>query len=579
MSGATTQTLGQVQYPVVPQNAQAPVIPGGSTLGAVAATAPDTGTLTAVVAADVALACTLTSGTSSSSETGASVVLSVECAKGDSIVLSLQANAGPSRRVAASVVFTPSTTIPGDLVVDGNLVVLGQFFGPTAGPVFNVANFGASPTLTDNTVPVQKAINAASAVNARLDFGPGIFKCTGQLTVPAASAITMQGAGKLGTILLYTGLVTQPFLIFPGQNHGSVIRDMTVCGYPASPAVQILSNAGSGTNGYQSLVAIESAWIGFYYPPGGNPGAGVLSIQGLAVQCDVFKITDSDVWGRDIGVLIQEGTTDFYAVNSIASSLPQGGEANKVAWLCDNITAFLFSGTANWSNCSCGGTAGTTGFRVRSVGNLSDCYCEATDLPVDVTVGVLNLDGGHWGANSTATHLFRSVNSSGRLAPAHLSATNTLTDLFNASSSPFARAWDVHFPPKAAITGSLPATLLAVDAPGEIRFPGQQMGYQTNLVHITHAQNGYVAQPGDVVLVDATSGATFVQLPAPAECFAPITVKKIDSSANLVEINHNGVETIDGANNITWTTQYEAATVASDGTNWFVVNQVATSIL
>jgi hypothetical protein len=49
-----------------------------------------------------------------------------------------------------------------------------------------------------------------------------------------------------------------------------------------------------------------------------------------------------------------------------------------------------------------------------------------------------------------------------------------------------------------------------------------------------------------------------------------IDIKKLGGTANVI-IDGNGAETIDGATTITLTMQYEAVTLVSDGSNWFIL--------
>lgn len=81
----------------------------------------------------------------------------------------------------------------------------------------------------------------------------------------------------------------------------------------------------------------------------------------------------------------------------------------------------------------------------------------------------------------------------------------------------------------------------------------------------------YTALAGDVLLCDATGAAFTVTLPAAATVTgSSISVKKTDSSGNAVTIDGNGAETIDGATTLALSTQYEAVTLWSDGSNWWV---------
>ncbi len=75
-----------------------------------------------------------------------------------------------------------------------------------------------------------------------------------------------------------------------------------------------------------------------------------------------------------------------------------------------------------------------------------------------------------------------------------------------------------------------------------------------------------------LLLVDATAGAVTVTLPAAADSDgAYIITKKIDASANAVTLDANASETIDGATTLPILAQYDAATLACDGTAWYIV--------
>lgn len=77
------------------------------------------------------------------------------------------------------------------------------------------------------------------------------------------------------------------------------------------------------------------------------------------------------------------------------------------------------------------------------------------------------------------------------------------------------------------------------------------------------------ARPIDRVLkVDATDGAVTVSLPSAAPNPVSYTIIKADDSANAVTIDPAGSETINGAATRDLSTQWEAITVWSDGSNW-----------
>lgn len=75
-----------------------------------------------------------------------------------------------------------------------------------------------------------------------------------------------------------------------------------------------------------------------------------------------------------------------------------------------------------------------------------------------------------------------------------------------------------------------------------------------------------------VILVDATSAAITVTLPAAASYLGRIYyVKKIDSSANAVTIDGSGSETIDDQLTAVISIQYTCLTLFSDGTEWWII--------
>lgn len=76
-----------------------------------------------------------------------------------------------------------------------------------------------------------------------------------------------------------------------------------------------------------------------------------------------------------------------------------------------------------------------------------------------------------------------------------------------------------------------------------------------------------------VVLASATGGAFTVTLPAAASNASRILfLKKTDSSANAVTIDGAGSETIEGALTLVLDQQFDCIEIASDGSNWHLVN-------
>ena len=75
------------------------------------------------------------------------------------------------------------------------------------------------------------------------------------------------------------------------------------------------------------------------------------------------------------------------------------------------------------------------------------------------------------------------------------------------------------------------------------------------------------------VYADATAGAVMVNLPSAnlATVGKVYTIKKIDASANAVTVDAAGGDLIDGAGTYPLGAQWDAITVQSDGTNWYIL--------
>jgi len=75
-----------------------------------------------------------------------------------------------------------------------------------------------------------------------------------------------------------------------------------------------------------------------------------------------------------------------------------------------------------------------------------------------------------------------------------------------------------------------------------------------------------------ILLCDASSNNISVNLPAALDKVNYVYhIKKTDNSSNIVTINGNGSETIDGTLTKIITSQYVCVTVVSDGSNWFII--------
>lgn len=91
--------------------------------------------------------------------------------------------------------------------------------------------------------------------------------------------------------------------------------------------------------------------------------------------------------------------------------------------------------------------------------------------------------------------------------------------------------------------------------------------------NITTKTSGYTATISDyTILCDATSGDLTIVLPAASTVSGHIyNIKKIDSTVNTVTLSPSGLDTIDGAAEVSTEIQWVNITVQSDGTNWYVL--------
>jgi hypothetical protein len=96
------------------------------------------------------------------------------------------------------------------------------------------------------------------------------------------------------------------------------------------------------------------------------------------------------------------------------------------------------------------------------------------------------------------------------------------------------------------------------------------------LFPITAVTASYTMTLNDsIVLVNATAGAITITLPLANECTQKrISIKKTDASANVVTIDGNGAETIDGTATKTLATQYKSYELVASGGAWWIVSAI-----
>lgn len=86
----------------------------------------------------------------------------------------------------------------------------------------------------------------------------------------------------------------------------------------------------------------------------------------------------------------------------------------------------------------------------------------------------------------------------------------------------------------------------------------------------TVSTSGPVTNDDGTILANASGGAITLTLAAAATFDHIIRIQKVDSSANVVTIDGNGSETINGNPTLALTVQYQVAQLVSDGTSeWY----------
>ena len=90
----------------------------------------------------------------------------------------------------------------------------------------------------------------------------------------------------------------------------------------------------------------------------------------------------------------------------------------------------------------------------------------------------------------------------------------------------------------------------------------------SNIVIIT---SNYTAVPGDVIMANAAGGPFTITIPPSVSSVAPIFIKKVDATGNIVSVTATGGDLIDGLATQQLNVQYQAMEIFPDGvTNWYV---------
>lgn len=89
---------------------------------------------------------------------------------------------------------------------------------------------------------------------------------------------------------------------------------------------------------------------------------------------------------------------------------------------------------------------------------------------------------------------------------------------------------------------------------------------------VSKSANYTIQDDDDVVKVNASANAVTITLPDTIEG-RKYTIKKIDSSANVVTVDEKGSDTIDGALTYALSLQWKYITVVASPNNWFIIGQ------
>jgi hypothetical protein len=91
--------------------------------------------------------------------------------------------------------------------------------------------------------------------------------------------------------------------------------------------------------------------------------------------------------------------------------------------------------------------------------------------------------------------------------------------------------------------------------------------------HVVTTKSGtYTVTTNDeIILANANTTGFTLTLPTAASNTNQYTIKKIDSSANIVTVGTTSAQTIDGSSTATIKVQYASISFVSDGSNWFII--------
>jgi hypothetical protein len=314
-----------------------------------------------------------------------------------------------------------------------------------------------------------------------------------------------------------------------------LLADTTAC----RGQIQALQDTGDTTSGrlefYTSLSG--SRRFGGAFDSAGRFGVGTTAPASI-ITAQGASTTE---WIRISSTAAGAGFADFYSAGTAGFQGPSGG-VNTGSGIpfkinTEGVNRATFSGTEVVVN----DPGNNYDLRVESQGNANMLFVDASANAVGIGTGT----------------------------PSSLLSVGASSQFQVDSSGNLARINDIPyvFPPAQGGAG----TILTNDGYGALSW--SEGAAQATSAPISTKSSNYTLTTADgTILVNAASGGITITLPAAASAAESIfTIKKKDVTSNVVTVDANGVELIDGSTTYTLSTQYEAIKIQSDGSAWWII--------
>ncbi len=235
---------------------------------------------------------------------------------------------------------------------------------------------------------IQEVFELASD-GGKIVLQKGIYRLSRPLVIHEGWHFTLEGEDEYSTVLLYMGNPTTYILQLRGNNQGTKLRDFTLSGSKAQVALLI------NRTDYQSLIELDHLQIGWNYQYDEWDGLYERTDYGLFVyQCDVLRVSNSDIYANDVAVRIGVGT-DMFFTDTDFGVLPIGGEMYRKGFWANTIIddgwgMGYFEGTVYLTRCTNNAPL-STGYHLRSLVHMTSCYMENGLKPLVLENAVFNI--------------------------------------------------------------------------------------------------------------------------------------------------------------------------------------------